>query len=79
MSDPSRFSSAPFTPPQFDCAPGLRLGTHERVTEARREAMQRRLARLEAAQEQLERRLWLTVYGVAAVVLSQAVQGFLST
>lgn len=74
MTEPSQFS-----PPPFDCAPGLRLAAHERVAEARREAMMRRLARLEAAQELLEKRLWLTVYGVAAVVLTQAVQGFLSS
>jgi hypothetical protein len=27
--------------------------------------------------ERLERRLWLTVYGVVAVILAQAVQSFL--
>lgn len=64
--------------PPFDCAPGLRLAAHERVAEVRREAMLRQLARVEAAMERLERRLWLTVYGVAAVVLGQAFQSFLA-
>ena len=32
---------------------------------------------IEALMERLERRLWLTVYGVVAVILAQAVQSFL--
>jgi hypothetical protein len=36
-----------------------------------------RLARIEAVIERLERRLWLTVYGVAAVILAQVFEGFL--
>ena len=62
----------------FDCAPGLRLSAHERVAEIRQEAINRRLDRMEQMMERLERRLWLTVYGVAAVILAQAFQSFMA-
>lgn len=62
---------------RFDCAPGLRLEAHERVSAIHHENMQRRMDRLEELMERMERRLWLTVYGVVAVILAQAVQSFL--
>jgi hypothetical protein len=62
----------------FACAPGLRLEAHERVTRLQFEALEEKLARLEAMMERLEKRLWLSVYGVAAVILAQAFEGFLS-
>lgn len=62
---------------RFDCAPGLRLQAHERVSEIHHENMMRRLDRLDMVMERMERRLWLTVYGVVAVILAQAVQSFL--
>ena len=64
--------------PPFDCTPGMRLSAYERVAEIRQEAINRRLDRMEAMMERLEKRLWLTVYGVAAVILAQAFQGFLT-
>ncbi len=63
--------------PPFDCSPGLRLSAHERVTEIQNQAVNRRLERIEQMIERLEKRLWLTVYGVAAVILAQAFQSFL--
>ena len=39
--------------------------------------VERRLERIEALIEGLERRLWMTVYGVVAVILTQAVQSIL--
>jgi hypothetical protein len=62
--------------PPFDCAPGLRLQAHERVSEIHRQNMLGRMARLEEMMERTERRLWLTVYGVVAVILAEAVQSF---
>ncbi|MGR3759630.1 GTA head formation protein, RCAP_rcc01685 family [Roseobacteraceae bacterium NS-SX3] len=64
--------------PPFECAPGLRLSAHERVAQIQHEAVNRRLDRLEEMMERLEKRLWLTVYGVAAVILGQAFQSFLA-
>ncbi|KIN66298.1 hypothetical protein Z946_310 [Sulfitobacter noctilucicola] len=53
------------------------MQAHERVTAIHHENITRRMDRLEEMMERMERRLWLTVYGVVAVILSQAVQGFL--
>ena len=38
---------------------------------------ERRLERIESLIEGLEKRLWMTVYGVVAVILTQAVQSIL--
>lgn len=62
---------------RFQCAPGMRLQAHERVSAIHLENLVRRLDRIEMMMERLERRLWLTVYGVVAVILAQAVQSFL--
>jgi len=62
----------------FACAPAMRLEAHERVSALQFESLEARLVRLEAVLERLEKRLWLTVYGVAAVILSQAFIGFLN-
>ncbi|SFS47672.1 hypothetical protein SAMN04488040_0511 [Sulfitobacter marinus] len=62
---------------QFECAPGLRLQAHERVSAIHHENLLQRLDRLEEMMSRLERRLWLTVYGVVAVILAQGVQSFL--
>lgn len=61
---------------RFACAPGLRLQAHERVSEIHHTNIMRRLDRLDAVIERLEKRLWLTVYGVVAVILAQAVMSF---
>ena len=72
MSDLGRGRAA------FECAPGLRLAAHERVSQIHHDNINRRLDRLEEMLERLERRLWLTVYGVVAVILAQAFQSVLS-
>lgn len=61
----------------FDCAPALRLEAHERVSKLHFEGLNRRLEKIEQMIERLERRLWLTVYGVVAVILAQAFQSIL--
>ncbi|MFA3917842.1 GTA head formation protein, RCAP_rcc01685 family [Ruegeria hyattellae] len=58
----------------FDCAPGLRLAAHERVAAIQHEHLCQRLEQMEELMQRLEKRLWLTVYGVAAVILAQAFQ-----
>ena len=62
----------------FDCAPALRLEAHERVSTLQIDGLNKRAEKLEALIEKLEKRLWLTVYGVVAVILAQAVQSLLS-
>ncbi|MEP4038925.1 hypothetical protein [Pseudophaeobacter sp.] len=69
---------AEFPMPPFDCAPGLRLSAHEKVIQIQLETLERRQQQLEQFQERLERRLWLTVYGVVAVILMRAFQSFLT-
>lgn len=61
----------------FDCAPALRLEAHERVATLQFEGISKRLDRIEALIKRLEKRLWLTVYGVVAVILAEAVQPLL--
>lgn len=55
---------------RFACAPGLRLEAHERLTMVHFQNISARLDRMEELLERLERRLWLTVYGVVAVILA---------
>lgn len=62
---------------KFDCAPALRLEAHERVAKLQFDGLNRRLDKIEALIERLERRLWLTVYGVVGVILAQAFQSLL--
>ena len=64
--------------PKFECAPGLRLQAHERLSEVHHRNMEHRLERIERAMERLEKRLWLAVYGVVAVILTQGIQGILA-
>lgn len=61
----------------FDCAPGLKLQAHERLSAVLIDGLKDRLARLEEEHERLEKRLWLAVYGVAAAILASAFQSIL--
>lgn len=63
---------------KFDCAPGLKLAAHERVSQIHQENTAKRIDRLEMLMERLEKRLWLAVYGVVAVILAQAFQSILA-
>ncbi len=62
----------------FACAPGMKLDAHEKMAAMQFAQLNAQIARLEAIMERLEKRLWLTVYGVVAVVLIQALQSVLS-
>ena len=62
----------------FDCAPALRMEAHERVAKLQFDSLNRRLDKIETLIERLEKRLWLTVYGVVAVILAQAFQSVLN-
>lgn len=52
-----------------------RFEAQERIMALQFGAVEKRLERIEALIGGLERRLWMTVYGVVAVILTQAVQG----
>jgi len=68
----------PRPPSTFACAPGMRIEAHERVSELQFRQVAAQLSRLEQLIERLERRLWLAVYGVAGVILAQAVQSIIA-
>ena len=61
-----------------ECAPGLRLQAHERVSEIHNANISRWLDRIDEMMERLEKRLWITVYGVVAMILAQALQSILT-
>ena len=67
----SRFLKEPFAYHE------QRFETQERIMALQFGQVERRLERIEAMIEGLERRLWMTVYGVVAVILTQAVQSIL--
>jgi hypothetical protein len=58
---------------RFLCAPGLKLEAHERVAAVQFEQIEAALTRLEGVINRLELRLWLTVFGVVAAILSEGV------
>lgn len=63
---------------RFQCAPGLKLQAHERVADIQHANLLRRLDRVEEMMERLEKRLWLTVYGIVAMILGEALQSVLA-
>lgn len=62
----------------FVCAPSLRIEAHEQVSALQFAQINTQLGRIEGLVERLERRLWLTVYGVVGLLLSQAVLSILN-
>ena len=58
---------------RFLCAPGLRLEAHERLAALQFSQIDDAITRLEGVIDRLEKRLWLTVFGVASAILSQAI------
>lgn len=67
----SRFLKEPFEVHE------QRFEATERIMELQFTQVERRLERIEVMIERLEKRLFMTVYGVIAVILTQAVQGIL--
>ena len=73
----SRFLYEPFECAKPNCAPGHSLEAYERVMAERWIGLERRLASFEALIQRLEKRLWLTIVGVAGGVLAEAAQSVL--
>lgn len=61
----------------FECTQEHRFEATERIMELQFATVERRLERIEAMILGVEKRLWMTVFGVVAVILSQAVQSIL--
>lgn len=72
MSDSTRIAYE-----SFECGPALRLEAHERVSRLQIDGLKTQLERQEQIIERLERRLWLTVYGIVGVILAQAFQSII--
>ena len=62
----------------FECGPSLRIDAQERMSALQFSQINTQLGKLEAMMERLERRLWLTVYGVVGVILAQAFDSILN-
>ncbi|WP_394196572.1 GTA head formation protein, RCAP_rcc01685 family [Litoreibacter albidus] len=70
----SRYLYEPFQS-GVELAPMLKLEALERVQAERWTALDYRLGHIEARLERLEKRVWLTIFGVAAAVLKETVTG----
>lgn len=68
----SRFLYAPFD------ATHIRIEASERVMEERWTALEHRLKRIEESLDLIEKRLWVTVYGIVAVILAEGVASILA-
>jgi len=62
----------------FECGPSLRIEAQERLVALQFSQLNTQLGKIEAMMERLERRLWLTVYGVVGVILAQAFESILT-
>jgi len=62
----------------FDAA-SARLEANERIAKLQFDTMYQRLGRIESLIERLEKRLWLMVYGVVGVILSQGIAALIDT
>lgn len=76
MSEPER-SGSKFLYAPFEVA-NARIDANERVAKERWAALEHRLSKIEASQERVEKRLWLAVYGVVAVILAQGATSLMS-
>ncbi len=61
----------------FECAHEHRFEATEKIMALQFETVEKRLERIEAMITGVEKRLWMTVFGVVGVMLSQAVQSVL--
>lgn len=72
----SRYLYEPFQS-GVELAPMLKLEALERVQAERWSALDYRLGQIETRLERLDKRVWLTIFGVAAAVLKETVTGVL--
>lgn len=60
----------------FDVA-HARIDVNERIAEERWHQLERRLAQIEVMLDRLESRIWIAVYGAAALILTDIAYGLL--
>ncbi len=73
-----RSTGSKFLYEPFD-AHAARMEVHERVTEERWTALERRLGTIETLLDRQERRMWLAVWGIATFLAADAAYSFLSS
>jgi len=61
----------------FQCAHEHRFDATDKIMTLQFETVEKRLERIEAMVGGVEKRLWMTVFGVVGVILSQAVQSII--
>ena len=61
----------------FEVATTQTVKANERVQDERWKALEYRLSQIEAMLERLEKRLWLTIFGVSAAILGEVFANFL--
>ncbi len=76
MSEARDGKGSRFLYDSFDAA-NARIEANERVNQLQFDTLNGQLARIEEMIERLEKRLWLTVYGVVAVILTQGVMSLI--
>jgi hypothetical protein len=62
---------------RFLCAPGLKIEAEARLTAIQFAQLNAALAKIESTMDRLEKRLWLTVYGVVGAILANAILSIL--
>lgn len=62
----------------FDYGPAQVREVHEKLLDLKFSGIDGRLIRMESMIERLEKRLWLTVYGVVGTILAQAIRSLLT-
>ena len=77
MSEPAKRSGSRYLYEPFD-ATAAKVDTIEKVNEERWKNLERRLSGIEGMLERLEKRLWIAVYGVVGVILTQAIYSLLT-
>jgi len=73
----SRFLYEPFECAPRACAPNHKLDAYEQVMAERWLALEFRLKTMEGVLQRVEKRMWLTIVGVAGVVLADAAAALL--
>jgi hypothetical protein len=61
----------------FEFASVHRIEAHEKIVENQFDALERHFERLEAAVDRLEKRMWMSLYGVVGVILAEVLRAYL--
>jgi hypothetical protein len=77
QSSPTRQGGSRFLYEPFDAA-SARMEVNERIAEERWAQLERRLGHIELAIDRMERRIWVSVYGAASLILADIAYGLMN-